>query len=274
MMRQYMSIYWETFDNLDKYGAVAYTKRQLGRPVATGPNTTKSFICISRVYLEVMERYKNRSTDSTFEAYFDGILDNAGVPENRRPRKIDLDSAALRATLMFASYLLHEFAHAFCKAYVERPLERPPLTWAREPWLADNRSNELGLAFTDAIFGGVPTSTVFRHKDFNTPVEGYAQCYYAPFGLHFPRKWKQWSTKTKPDEGLLEQGKQHDLTAPMTFYPIAQQQVVDMFDEEKWNNDVLRNGIGALRFKAHREWAVHRTPGPDPDNPLKSSGFI
>jgi hypothetical protein len=237
-------------------------------------NTTKSSIGMSRVYLEVMERYKNKSTDSTFEAYFDGILDNAGVPENRRPRKIDLDSAALRATLLFASYLLHEFAHAFCKAYVARPLERPPLTWAREPWLADNRSNELGLAFTDAIFGGVPTSTVFRHKDFNTPEEGYAQCYYAPFGLHFPRKWKQWSTKTKPDEGLLEQGKQDDLTAPMTFYPIAQQQVVDMFDEEKWNNDVLRNGIGALRFKAHREWAVHRTPGPDPDNPLKSSGFI
>ncbi|THY07309.1 hypothetical protein D6D02_07263 [Aureobasidium pullulans] len=274
MMRQYMSIYWETFDNQGKYGAVAYTKPQLGRPVATGPNTNKSSICMSRVYLEVMERYKNRSTDSTFEAYFDGILDNAGVPENRRPRKIDLDSAALRATLMFASYLLHEFAHAFCKAYVERPPERPPTTWAREPWLADNRSNELGLAFTDAIFGGVPTSTVFRHKDSNTPEEGYAQCYYAPFGLHFPRKWKQWSTKTKPDEGLLEQGKQDDLTAPMTFYPIAQQQVVDMFDEEKWNNDVLRNGIGALRFKAHREWAVHRTPGPDPDNPLKSSGFI
>ncbi|THX79433.1 hypothetical protein D6D04_05165 [Aureobasidium pullulans] len=215
-----------------------------------------------------------RQAHSTFEAYFNGILDNAGVPENRRPRKIDLDSAALRATLMFASYLLHEFAHAFCKAYVARPLERPPLTWAREPWLADNRSNELGLAFTDAIFGGVPTSTVFRHKDFNTPEEGYAQCYYAPFGLHFPRKWKQWSTKTKPDEGLLEQGKQDDLTAPMTFYPIAQQQVVDMLDEDKWNNDVLRNGIGALKFKAHREWAVHRTPGPDPDNPLKSSGFI
>ncbi|TIA32964.1 putative MFS transporter, partial [Aureobasidium pullulans] len=34
---------------------------------------------------------------------------------------------------------------------------------------------------------------------------------------------EQWSTKTKPDEGLLEQGKQDDLTARMTFYPIAQQ---------------------------------------------------
>ena len=37
MMRQYMSIYWETFDNLNKYGAVAYTAPQFGRPVATGP---------------------------------------------------------------------------------------------------------------------------------------------------------------------------------------------------------------------------------------------
>lgn len=37
MMRQYMSIYWETFDNLNKYGAVAYTKPQFGSPVATGP---------------------------------------------------------------------------------------------------------------------------------------------------------------------------------------------------------------------------------------------
>jgi hypothetical protein len=76
-------------------------------------------------------------------------LDQAGVPANRRPYQFHLVSAIMRVNVKLATAIVHEFSHAFVRANVEGPLET-----YREPWIAGYRSNEMGCAVENYVFGG------------------------------------------------------------------------------------------------------------------------
>lgn len=110
------------------------------------------------------------------------ILDMAGVADERKPRDFDLISAQMRTAYMFAATLVHEFAHAFCKAYFERPDTKP--AQPNEPWLADNRNNELGHAVILQILGGIPGSNTLYRIPMSS-AEVIKQWNYVPFGIHF-----------------------------------------------------------------------------------------
>jgi hypothetical protein len=111
------------------------------------------------------------------------ILDQAEVPQNRRPDNLDIVSAIMRVNLKLAATMLHDFGHAFVRAHVQGPY-----TDYREPWISSNRSNGLGIAFETYIFGGwFHAQTIYNSTLSNK--ERHEQTITAPFGLHFFEPW-------------------------------------------------------------------------------------
>lgn len=114
--------------------------------------TRKTDIYMSTHILHVMSLMPIKAYPFFDTQFAEEILDMAGVADERKPRDFDLISAQMRTAYMFAATMVHEFAHAFCKAYFERPDTKP--AQPNEPWLADNRNNELGHAVILQILGG------------------------------------------------------------------------------------------------------------------------
>lgn len=202
--------------------------------------------------------------------YFDETLKTAGVPDSHRPSETCLESAGTRTAFLFAALLIHELAHAFCFAYFDRPDRREP----REPWVADNRSNEMGHAMERFIIGGTPYPPSFSpfassavEKDF-LEVNAYAQ-----FGIYFTDKWNQWA---KPGDAKLEQvlerDVQEDRIFPILSWPVPQQQIYDYFSRDLWLVKVPRYGLEVLKMVKIPEWAAYRySGGLDPVDPSKGS---
>ncbi|TIA08912.1 hypothetical protein D6C83_08584 [Aureobasidium pullulans] len=107
--------------------------------------------------------------------------------------------------------MFHEFAHAFCMAYVSS-------SDGIEPWIADNISNEIGYALEKYVLGGCPTpNVVIDHSSMNN--EDHAQQKdHAPFGLSFAENWDLWRPESKLE--LRKSPINQDLTN--VVYPLPQ----------------------------------------------------
>jgi hypothetical protein len=166
------------------------------------------------------------------------ILDQAGVPANRRPDKFHLVSTIMRVNVKLATAIVYEIGHAFVRANVEGPLET-----YREPWIAGYRSNEVGCAVENYVFGGwFHAQTIYDSSQSKS--ECHKQVITAPFGSHFVDPWDALS-RNKIRTGELV------LSKPMgqePNYPVPQRYFYKMHTEEMWGQRVPRYGLNALKL--------------------------
>ncbi|KAI5200401.1 hypothetical protein E4T38_06557 [Aureobasidium subglaciale] len=178
-------------------------------------------------------------------------LDIASVPNSRRLRSLDSASVMDRTNFYFAQTLIHEFAHAFSRAYSQTlAFESEPA----EPWLQGNTCNELGYAVINHIFGGCPEPT----RILSTSLPGYEhlmQLACPPLGMHFNRKWDLWWDNAEDGE-IRVKSEKVDPKATQRVYPVPQRYVHDMGVEETWKNQVPRFGLRALHLPKCDDWAV------------------
>jgi hypothetical protein len=185
------------------------------------------------------------SGSTEYEQMLKTFLDQAGVPQNRRPNNLDLVSAIMRVNLKLAATLLHELGHAFVRAHVQGPY-----TNYREPWISSNRSNELGIAFEHFIFNGwFHANTIYNSTSSNK--ERHEQTITAPFGLHFFEPWDaDRVSKAKFGELVLTRDKVH-----AADYPVPQRYVYKLHMEEMWAQRVPRYGLNAVKLPKLVWWS-------------------
>lgn len=194
--------------------------------------------------LRALEAYTfSRGTE--YQEMAEGILGLAGVPKNRRPERFHVVSATMRVNLKLAATILHEFSHAFVRAYVEGDQVN-----YREPWIAGNRSNEIGCAHENFTYGGwLHANTLYRPP--MTLSECHAQTIASPFGFHFIDPWDASAADTSHGEITLSQPQ----TQPPD-YPVPQRYVYKMHTTEMWAQQVPRYGLNAIRVPKLPLWST------------------
>lgn len=212
--------------------------------------------------------WQQKGSAKHYSSFFKSVPVTCGIPASHVPEGLenDLDSPAMRTYVLFANIVVHEFAHAFRNAYYQ-PADP---NGAREPFVGDDRSSEIGYAVSRHILGGIPYASSFMAPAGSPP--GWRQHVeaYAPFGIYFQEKWLPWNEPGRDALGYkrhLAEGKDADFTTPILRYPVAQRQVDNYFTKEMWETRVPRYGLEALKFVKIPEWAVSRMPGPDPARP-------
>ncbi|CAD0020426.1 unnamed protein product [Aureobasidium pullulans] len=213
-----------------------------------------------------MYLYQERIHD--FNAVMYGAMNAAGVPEDHKVKHIDLASAFKRTNLTFATTIVHEFMHAFNLAHYKRPLGDAGIKVPHEPWLNDNRSNELGWATTQYLFGGSMNATTFYDPNSGPHMKRHSEI-YIPFGLWFEERWDQWRM-TSDVEHVRTENWELFHRFPFTTFPIPQEYVHNLTTGETWEERVPRDGLqAALRLPKLHEWAVKLNPGNNIMNPLE-----
>lgn len=233
-------------------------------------HTYQTKIAMSHLYCETLMLYLKKDKTSDYHDFFKSVLQQADVPDDRKPEGFEnnLDSAFLRTILLFAVNLVHEFAHAFCRAYFATPDLQLPL----EPWVGDSRDNEIGHAMVRHIVGGLPYASFVQSIKGQSWEQYWRECAYAPFGIFFTEKFEQWAMfGTAGKNQHLVEGSEEDLMSPKVYYPLAQRQVYNYLTKETWEEEVPRYGLDALKLTKIPEWAACRVPGPDPSNPFYQS---
>lgn len=81
-------------------------------------------------------------------------LDLAGIPDSHKFESFDLNSAITRTYFQLAMTMIHEFAHAFNRAYYNEPyfLFASPKEH-KEPWVAGSLNNEMGYSLVKHVLG-------------------------------------------------------------------------------------------------------------------------
>ncbi|THZ58035.1 hypothetical protein D6C85_10331 [Aureobasidium pullulans] len=268
-MREWTSFRWDGSQIFVDSGSLAATTPDcaLGRDIpASGPETRRSTIGMSVEFYHAMYLYQERIQD--FNAVMYGAMNAASVPEDHKIKHIDLVSAFKRTNLTFATTIVHEFMHAFNLAHYKRPLGDAGIKVPHEPWLNDNRSNELGWATTQYLFGGSMNATTFYDPNSGPHMERHSEI-YIPFGLWFEERWDQWRI-TSDVEHVRTENWELFHRFPFTVYPIPQEYVHDLTTGETWEERVPRDGLqAALRLPKLHEWAVKLNPGNNIMNPLE-----
>jgi hypothetical protein len=216
----------------------------------TTSDTAQSVIGLIRTNLDILRRYNDDCSNDTNEhqRYLTAWLDRYNVQLDRRPKRLDPASAVDRTTYLLAETIVHEFGHAYTKAYFRRPDKKVPM----EPWIPGHRSNEMGFANTDHMVGGC-VHCMPRYDD--DTMTFFAQALNAVFGTYFDRRWDLWEedgefskvmTATTADARASRQ----------TFYPVPQKWFYNMHTEETWKYQVPRFGMVGVRLPRLEDWAV------------------
>ena len=174
------------------------------------------------------------------------ILDRALIPEDRRPEKFHLASAVMRVNLQLAAVLLHELSHAFIRAYHGGA---GTANW-KEPWISGNRSNEIGCALENYIFGNRFYTTMIR-RPWVSDAEHHTQVLASPFGLCFSDPWDAHSSNNVHWERVLTQPR-----VQAVCYPVPQRYVYKMHTDEMWGQRVPRYGLNALKLPRLNDWST------------------
>ncbi|KAH0037411.1 hypothetical protein KCU78_g1693, partial [Aureobasidium melanogenum] len=267
-MRQWTSFQWE--DNATMAMVpVAFGRTYPLDPQASSPYTCQSKITIVRSYCEVLMQYRNQDKTRDYLKFFRSVLWEARVPNSRKPEGLsnNLEPAFLRTTFLLANHLLHEFAHAFCFAY----FEIPSLGLPRNPWVGDSRDNEFGHAMERHVHGGLPYANNFNDPERPDMGQTLRRGTYAPFGIYFAEKYRQWATPGDVKKMHLVKDSEKDFKSPCVYYPLAQRQIYNYFLTKTWTENVPRYGLDAAKFTKIKQWASSEMPGPDPSNPSHES---
>ncbi|KAI4730280.1 hypothetical protein E4T49_01877 [Aureobasidium sp. EXF-10728] len=270
-MREYTSFVWDpsgtTLRNRNALACTIPRVQDDGKFIpAEHPHTRRSTIVLNKKFFHALHIYSQENIHDHYETIFKATLDLAGVPETHRPSTRGVESAQLRSALLFAVHLMHEFAHAFFMAHYPWPGDSLP----PEPWLGDNRNNELGHAMIIHLFGDVVNCPKFRFKDEAGDPKLLIQDAYTFWGLCMSPKWRQWtSSGAHKDFSSLQAGEVEDRSTPFISYPIHQKEVFNAFSRRMWEEWVPRFGLEIFKFSRIPEWASNRYPGPDPADPWK-----
>ncbi|KAG9844138.1 hypothetical protein KCU98_g8354, partial [Aureobasidium melanogenum] len=267
-MRQWTSFQWE--DNATMAMVpVAFGRTYPLDPQASSPYTCQSKITIVRSYCEVLMQYRNQDKTRDYLKFFRSVLWEARVPNSRKPEGLsnNLEPAFLRTTFLLANHLLHEFAHTFCFAY----FEIPSLGLPRNPWVGDSRDNEFGHAMERHVHGGLPYANNFNDPERPDMGQTLRRGTYAPFGIYFAEKYRQWATPGDVKKMHLVKDSEKDFKSPCVYYPLAQRQIYNYFLTKTWTENVPRYGLDAAKFTKIKQWASSEMPGPDPSNPSHES---
>jgi len=221
-------------------------------------NTTYTIIRIKRAFLDILENHEDYVDfySGRYIKLFVDIENMAGIPASRQA-PISPESAIYRTHCALATVILHEFVHAFLRAYFEVP-NRATTKDPTEPWAPGDRSNEQGWAFENFVFGGV----VKPMKIFIPPMSdeyNVIQSALAPFGSYTTWQWDvwlgnkagNWKTMDSDWTGLTEE----DLE-PTRHYPVPQAWTQWLFSDDLWTNHVLRFGLEAIKVPKIYEWQV------------------
>ncbi|KAI5269735.1 hypothetical protein E4T47_06813, partial [Aureobasidium subglaciale] len=141
-MAVYTSFFWENSEALARMRAFAYCQTLGGEYEAL-------LLCWqgqSGVVDDDIESY---------EAVLRKMMEAANILDSHKPSPHHLQSAYLRTTFLLVQDMIHELAHAFRYAYFAAH-RKPDGSKILEPWVADERYNELGIAAQKYIFGGTP----------------------------------------------------------------------------------------------------------------------
>ncbi|KAG9595080.1 hypothetical protein KCU77_g9393, partial [Aureobasidium melanogenum] len=257
-MRQWTSFQWE--DNATMAMVpVAFGRTYPLDPQASSPYTCQSKITIVRSYCEVLMQYRNQDKTRDYLKFFRSVLWEARVPNSRKPEGLsnNLEPAFLRTTFLLANHLLHEFAHAFCFAY----FEIPSLGLPRNPWVGDSRDNEFGHAMERHVHGGLPYANNFNDPERPDMGQTLRRGTYAPFGIYFAEKYRQWATPGDVKKMHLVKDSEKDFKSPCVYYPLAQRQIYNYFLTKTWTENVPRYGLDAAKFTKikHNEKRLHHT---------------
>jgi hypothetical protein len=216
----------------------------------TTSDTGQSVIGLTRTSLDILRRYNDDCFNDTTEhqQHLMGWLERYNVQPDRRPKRLDPASAVDRTTYHLANTIVHEFGHAYTKAYFRRPDDNAPM----EPWISEHRSNEMGFAIINHLFGGC-VHYMPRWDDDDTTA--LTQELDAPFGMYFERRWDLWGkddefTKVKTATTADAQGSRQ------TFYPVPQKWFYNMHTEETWKHQVPRFGMAGIRLPRLEDWAI------------------
>ncbi|KAH0158244.1 hypothetical protein KCU67_g7588, partial [Aureobasidium melanogenum] len=244
-------------------GAIADTGTKLddsGKPVpASGPYTRQTEIHLSKFNLKLLHLFDHHvSTESQgYEKMLEDTLDLAGIPDSHKFRDFDLNSANMRTYFQLADAMIHEFAHAFNRAYYNEPdfLFAGPRDY-KEPWVAGNRNNEMGFSLVKHVLGEIPwASTIWRipmsHK------EKFVQNMLCPFGFYSANRWDAGRGSTPAvREYVLPDLPVHQALERQIYYPLPQKHVNAMYTKEMWTEHVPRWGLAALKLPQPLAWAV------------------
>lgn len=221
--------------------------------------TAQSDIYVSQAYITVLERYNDDQLNNTNEhgEHLDAWLDRFNVPASRRPQQLYAQSAYDRTIFNLADTMVHEFAHAFGMAYFPTP---PSQTHQRpeEPWIQGNRSNELGCALINHLFGGLAFSMIGYDCSGLTEHRQAVDC---PLGMYCEGQWDLWT---------VDDGVERVLTASVagvagsvqTAFPLPQKYFYNMHTEETWKHQVPRFGLASIRIPRLKDWSMTFTKKP------------
>ena len=143
-------------------------------------------------------------------------------------------TARLRTRFLFATLILHEFAHC---AWQIRSLNKGEIA-NPEPFLHDRPTNELGHEFENMIFSGLIRASGSRDR----PVS-------APYGLRIGRYPGPGLAELESEEqGLYPRGQARDWGRVWrTEYPVHMKFCEKMFSKDFWDGEVARYGLAACR---------------------------
>ncbi|KAI5276986.1 hypothetical protein E4T47_00243 [Aureobasidium subglaciale] len=246
------------------YGATSVIARD-----ASASGTSQTYINLNGVHLEVLRLYDKTSSDEEeesddeemdsddnqancdYEALLEDTLDIAGIKESWKLPEFHLTSAILRTYLQLAVVIVHEFANAFNRAYYVRQ----PGEIFLEPWVAGDRSNELGWALIHHVLAGNPRGTTIWFPPMSRK-EFMLQTLSAPFGLHFGEPW-DWPYGSSPIRSMMALWARDSV---QKLYPVPQQHVYELWGREMWTHKVPKFGLRALQMPKQRGWAAHWYP--------------
>lgn len=207
---------------------------------------------ISQAYITVLERYSDDQVNGTNEhgERLEAWLDRFKVPASRRPQQIYPQSAYHRTVFNLADTMVHEFTHAFGMAYFQTP---PSIFYEtpHEPWIQGNRSNELGCAMINYLFGGLAFSlTQYRCSE----LTHHRQAVNSPFGMYCDEQWDLW-TEDDGVERVTTASIAGVATSKQTAFPLPQEYFYNMHTEETWKHQVPRFGLASIRMPKLKEWS-------------------
>ncbi|KAG9603122.1 hypothetical protein KCU77_g1250, partial [Aureobasidium melanogenum] len=220
-------------------------------------NTFASYVRLDSAFMRVLEYFDaaQNSNDDKYSRIFDDIQTMAGIPATHRA-PISHASAIYRTYFILAATLLHELAHAFSYAYVERPNKEGPYD---DPWVPGDTCNELGFAFENYVFGGVVEAPKVNIPPMNPKFAVDLQSKAAPWGLRTSWQWDVWycnqNTGTMDTDRKIGEPEPDD-----RLYPVPQAWTQWLFSDELWTSHIHRYGLQAVRVPRLKDWEIRSHP--------------
>ncbi|KEQ81328.1 hypothetical protein M438DRAFT_279907 [Aureobasidium pullulans EXF-150] len=220
-------------------------------PPDTISNTHQSEIYLSDQFGPQLLLYEQQA--GAGNRTYDTLQRAAGIPPNKMIT-ILAEGVLARTTVTLAITILHEFVHAFGKAYFPKPVLDHPF----EPWFPGKRTNEQGCSFEEFVFGGMIKSLNIWVPPMSLGWDGWQNISPA-FGLWFDENEDQWFVHDPAGaQAIMNDYLPVDRSRPKKLWPIPQEWCQRLLTDGMWNDQVTRFGQRAYKLPRLEYWATYR----------------